>query len=69
MQPSGICQAYDALGQWIDKNDYQIIGPAGELNLKLPEPVGSQDDPNTVNEIQFPMEKVKQTKLPAAKNN
>jgi DNA-binding transcriptional MerR regulator len=64
-----IGKAYDALGQWIDENGYQIVGPARELNLKLPEPVENQDDPNTVNEIQFPVEKVQQVKQPAAKNN
>jgi len=34
------------------------IGPGRELNLRLPEVLGDQNDPNTVNEIQFPVEKV-----------
>ncbi|HSB00114.1 MAG TPA: GyrI-like domain-containing protein, partial [Anaerolineales bacterium] len=50
--------AYDALSKWISQNSYQIVGPWRELNLKLPERLGDQNDPNTVNEIQFPVEKV-----------
>lgn len=52
-----IGEAYDALAKWIDQNGYQIVGPGRELNLKLPEILGDQNDPNTVNEIQFPVEK------------
>ena len=50
-------QAYDALAKWIDENGYQITGPARELNLRLPDKPGDQNDPNTVNEVQFPVEK------------
>ena len=50
-------QAYDALAKWIDQNGYHIVGPGRELNLKLPEKMGDQNDPNTVNEIQYPVEK------------
>ncbi|HJR82232.1 MAG TPA: MerR family transcriptional regulator [Anaerolineales bacterium] len=53
-----IGEAYDALAKWIDQNGYQIVGPWRELNLRLPERPGDQNDPNTVNEIQFPVEKV-----------
>ena len=53
-----IGEAYDALAQWIDQNGYQIVGPGRELNLRLPDKLGDQNDPNTVNEIQFPVEKV-----------
>jgi effector-binding domain-containing protein len=49
--------AYDALGKWIGQNGYQIVGPPRELNLRVPEPLGNQNDPNTVNEIQFPVAK------------
>jgi DNA-binding transcriptional MerR regulator len=56
---ASIGEAYDAIGKWIDKNGYQVIGPPREINLKLPEPPGNQNDPNTVNEIQFPVEKAK----------
>jgi DNA-binding transcriptional MerR regulator len=50
-------QAYDALAKWIDQNGYHIVGPGRELNLKLPERLGDQNDPNTVNEVQYPVEK------------
>ena len=53
-----IGEAYDALAKWISQNGYHIVGPGRELNLKLPEKLGDQNDPNTVNEIQFPVEKV-----------
>ena len=53
-----ILEAYDALAKWIDQNRYQIAGPGRELNLRLPERLGDQNDPNTVNELQFPVEKV-----------
>ena len=53
-----IGEAYDALAKWIDQNGYQIVGPGRELNLRLPEKLGDQHDLNTVNEIQFPVEKV-----------
>lgn len=53
-----IGEAYDALAKWIDQNGYQIVGPGRELNLRLPEKLGDQNDPNTVNEIQFPVEKI-----------
>ena len=52
-----IGEAYDALAKWISQNGYQIVGPGRELNLRLPEKLGDQHDPNTVNEIQFPVEK------------
>jgi effector-binding domain-containing protein len=53
-----IGEAYDALAKWIEVNGFQIVGPGRELNLRLPEPVGNQNDPDTVNEIQFPVQKV-----------
>ena len=52
-----IGEAYDALAKWIDQNGFQIVGPGRELNLRLPEKLGDQNDPNTVNEIQFPVGK------------
>lgn len=54
---STIGEAYDAIAKWIDQNGYQIVGPGRELNLRLPERLGDQNDPNTVNEIQFPVQK------------
>ena len=52
-----IGEAYDAIAKWVDQNGYQIVGPGRELNLRLPEKPGDQNDPTTVNEIQFPVEK------------
>jgi len=52
-----IGEAYDAIAKWIDQNGYHIVGPGRELNLRLPDKLGDQNDPNTVNEIQFPVEK------------
>lgn len=51
-------EAYDALAKWIDENGYQIAGPARELNLQLPKTMGDQNDPSTINDVQFPVEKV-----------
>ena len=53
-----IGEAYDALARWIDQNGYQIVGPGRELNLRLPDTLGDQHDPNTVNELQYPVEKM-----------
>jgi DNA-binding transcriptional MerR regulator len=53
-----IGEAYDAVAKWIDQNGYKIVGPPRELNLTLPKVPGDQNDPNTVNEIQFPVEKM-----------
>lgn len=51
-----INEAYEAIGKWIDANGYRITGPCRELYLK-PAKNGSQTDPKTVTEIQFPVEK------------
>jgi DNA-binding transcriptional MerR regulator len=53
-----IGEAYDALLKWVDENKYQIVGPGRELYLRTPKPDGNQNDPDTVSEIQFPVEKV-----------
>jgi DNA-binding transcriptional MerR regulator len=53
-----IGEAYDAIAKWIDQNGYQIVGPGRELNLRVPKPLGNQNDPNTLNEIQFPVKKI-----------
>jgi DNA-binding transcriptional MerR regulator len=52
-----IGEAYDALARWIDQNGYQIVGPGRELNLRLPDKLGDQHDPGTVNELQYLVEK------------
>jgi len=54
-----IGEAYDAIAKWMDQNGYNIVGPGRELNLRLPDKLGDQNDPNTVNEIQFPVEKTR----------
>lgn len=53
-----IGEAYDAILKWMDDNKYQIIGPCREVVLREPQPENSQNDPGTVVEIQFPVQKV-----------
>lgn len=50
-------ESYTAILKWIEMNGYRISGPAREIYLQ-PADKGSQTDPNTVTEIQFPVEKV-----------
>jgi DNA-binding transcriptional MerR regulator len=50
-------EAYNAIGKWITDNGYQIVGPCRELYLQTNSD-GNQNDPNTVTEIQFPVEKI-----------
>lgn len=52
-----IGEAYNAIGKWITDNGYRIIGPCREVYLRATED-GNQNDPNTVTEIQFPVEKI-----------
>jgi effector-binding domain-containing protein len=52
-----IGEAYGAIGKWISENGYRIVGPCREIYLREAENIG-QDDPNTVTEIQFPVERV-----------
>lgn len=52
-----IGHAYDALAKWMDDHGYRIVGPSRELNLRMPAKPGDQNDPDTVNEIQFPVAK------------
>jgi effector-binding domain-containing protein len=51
-----IGEAYETILQWITKNNYQINGPCREIYLHAAEN-GSQTDPETVTEIQFPIAK------------
>jgi effector-binding domain-containing protein len=55
---STISQAYNALIKWIETNGYRVVNAAREVNLQPPAQAGMQNDPNTVTEIQFPVEKV-----------
>jgi len=51
-----IGEAYAAVIQWIEENGYQICGPSREIYLSVANN-GSQTDPNTITEIQFPVRK------------
>lgn len=50
-------RAYDAIGHWIEANNYKIAGPNREVYLYCTQPV-RQDDDSYVTEIQFPVEKM-----------
>lgn len=52
-----IPEAYHAIVKWIDVNGYRCIGPVREVYLQPPQQEGSQTDPTTVTEVQFPVEK------------
>jgi effector-binding domain-containing protein len=52
-----INEAYNAIMRWISENGYRIIGPAREVYMRSAEH-GSQEDPDTVTEIQFPVQKL-----------
>ena len=52
-----IGEAYNAIGKWITDSGYRIVGPCREIYLHTNEN-GSQTDPDTVTEIQFPVEKI-----------
>jgi len=54
---STLGEAYNAIGKWITDNNYRIVGPCREVYLR-PNENGDQNDPNTVTEIQFPVEKI-----------
>jgi effector-binding domain-containing protein len=51
-----LSQAYESIMRWVDENGFQIVGPVREVYLKEPKD-GSQTDPETVTEIQIPVEK------------
>jgi effector-binding domain-containing protein len=50
-----IGEAYEALLKWASENGYRVVGPAREVYLRTFE--GQQDNPDTLTEIQFPVEK------------
>lgn len=50
-----IGEAYNAVGKWITDNGYQITGPCREVYLREAK---NQTDPETVTELQFPVEKM-----------
>jgi DNA-binding transcriptional MerR regulator len=53
-----IGESYDVILKWVDENKYQIVGPCREVVLREPKPDNNQNDPGTVVEIQFPVEKI-----------
>ncbi len=53
-----ISEAYNAIGKWIDANGYRITGPCREVYLHSAGD-GNQNDPDTVTEIQYPVEKTR----------
>jgi len=52
-----IGEAHNAILKWIEDNGYRVNGPEREIYLN-PAKAGSQTDPKTVTEIQYPVEKV-----------
>jgi len=50
-KPGGLLPAYNALGEWIDENGYQIVGPPRELFY------GSAEQGDLTAEVQFPVKK------------
>jgi len=52
-----IGESYNAILKWLDENKYQIVGPCREIVLREPKPENSQNDPETVVEIQYPVAK------------
>jgi effector-binding domain-containing protein len=50
-----IGEAYEALLRWIGENGCRIVGPGREVYLRTSE--GKQDEPDTLTEIQYPVEK------------
>ena len=54
-----IARAYDAILQWLNENQYQIAGPGREVYIRAAYPDGNQNDPNTMTEIQYPVEKMR----------
>ena len=51
-------ESYNGIRKWLDENKYQIVGPCREVSLREPSPAGNPNDPATVTEIQYPVEKV-----------
>jgi len=52
-----LSESYEAVLKWIEANGYQINGPGREIYLQPPAEMGSQTDPDTVTEVQFPVMK------------
>lgn len=50
-------QAYQALWQWVNENNYKVCAPTRELHIYCGEGTVSPDDETYVTEIQFPVQK------------
>ena len=50
-------EAIEAVVRWVEANGYRVVGPEREIYLQ-PGRNGSQADPETVTEVQFPVERV-----------
>jgi effector-binding domain-containing protein len=53
-----IVKAYETILKWMDENKYRIVGPSREVYIREAYPDSNQNDPNTMTEIQYPVEKV-----------
>lgn len=53
-----IGESYESILKWLAENNYQIVGPCREVYIHGPSPAGNQNDPATMTEIQYPVEKV-----------
>jgi effector-binding domain-containing protein len=53
--------AHEAVLEWVEANGYRIVGPDREINLHNTMPI-RQDDPSYVTEIQYPVERVMNTR-------
>ncbi len=57
---AAIDEAYTSLGRWVGANGYRVAGPPREVLIRAPKMENggaSQTDPDTIVEIQFPVEK------------
>jgi effector-binding domain-containing protein len=54
---SGLGETIEAVVRWIEANGYRVVGPEREIYLQ-PGRGDSQTDPETVTEVQFPVERL-----------
>ena len=50
-------ETIEAVVRWTEANGYRVVGPEREIYLQ-PGRAGSQTDPETVTEVQFPVERL-----------
>ncbi len=63
---TSIGDAYKAVMKWVDANGYRVVGPGREVYLQSAREIAgagdvkvSQTDPETITEVQFPVEKAR----------